>query len=126
MGKMDEQIASLQEYKSDINDLEQHGWKNSLRIVGMEHNTERETVEECIDKVVVLVSKTLDVRLEIRDIDIAHRLGKFKKNKPRTIIVKFTHRTKKAEIIRGRRKLKGSEIVIFGVRTRRNCQKLTN
>lgn len=57
------------------NDLEQRGRANSIRIMGLEDNKEKETVQESKGNIVKLVSNRLGVHLEPRDIDIAHRLG---------------------------------------------------
>ncbi|XP_069106822.1 protein unc-13 homolog C-like [Argopecten irradians] len=117
----DEIISDLEER---YNDLEQHGRKNSIRINGLQDNSDKESVEECVKKVVELVNTKLNVPLQPHDIDIAHRLGKFDNARKRSIIVKFTHRRKKHEITRSRRKLKGSGITIFEDLTKTNQQRL--
>ena len=48
-----------------------------------------------------------------KDIDIAHRLGRYSRDKPRGVIVKLVHRSKKHEIVRARRKLKGTRYTVF-------------
>ena len=95
-----------------INDLEQYSRKNNIRISGMPESG-FETAEETIEVVVKKLNTTmrnLDLRYE--DIDIAHRLGKKKKDIHRQIIVKFNSRLKRDEILRQRRILKGTDIFI--------------
>ncbi|XP_069125107.1 227 kDa spindle- and centromere-associated protein-like [Argopecten irradians] len=113
-------VTQKMEYK--LNDLEQHGRKDSLRIIGLEDPSEKETVEECVEKIVSFVTDKLEVNLTKSDINIAHRLGHFSRSKPRSIIVKFTSRRKKHDIIRARKKLRGSGKVIFEDLTRDNQQ----
>ncbi|OWF56252.1 Protein unc-13-like C [Mizuhopecten yessoensis] len=105
-----------------LNDLEQHGRKDSLRIMGLEDTSEKESVEECVEKIVEFVTDKLSVNLTRNDINIAHRLGNFNRAKPRSVIVKFTTRRMKHEIIRARRKLKNTRYVIFEDLTRDNQQ----
>lgn len=121
--KLESRVEEIQE-KADgkINDLEQHGRKDSIRIIGLEDGSEQETVEECVVKVVNFVTDKLEVQLSKDDISIAHRLGRFRRNKPRNIIVKFTRRRKKHEIIRARKVLKKSGFIIFEDLTKVNQQ----
>ena len=60
-----------------------------------------------------LSTKKLEVPLTDEDIDRSHRVGKPKAGgKARTIIVKFTRNNKKTQIMKARRKLKGTNIGI--------------
>lgn len=119
----DDRQEVKKETKNRLNDLEQHGRKNSVRIFGLE-DTARESVEECVDKVVGFVNDRLSLNVQNGDIDIAHRLGKFTGERPRSIIVKFTHRRTKHNIIKARKGLKGSGYTIFEDLTKLNQQKL--
>ena len=62
-----------------------------------------------------LFESKLDIKLRERDIDVAHRLGKFikKEQKSRAIIVKFMRRDDRMKVIKNCRKLKGSSIVVI-------------
>ncbi|XP_060077626.1 rab11 family-interacting protein 4B-like [Ylistrum balloti] len=126
VSKLEEQCEKVKEKHSEMigkyNGLEQQGRKNSLRIVGIQDENMKETVEDCVRSVVTFVRDTLKVPVQERDIDIAHRLGKFSASKSRNIIVKFTHRWKKQEILRARKKLKGTNFVVFEDLTRLNQQ----
>lgn len=119
-GEIDQLKASREKTEFQLNDLEQHGRKDSIRITGLDDPSEKETVEECVGKVVDFVTEKLGVELTKNEVSIAHRLGKYTREKPRNVIVKFTTRRKKHEIIRARRKLRGSRFVIFEDLTREN------
>ncbi|XP_069132016.1 uncharacterized protein [Argopecten irradians] len=113
------------ELESKFNDLEQQGRKNSVRIFGLTDPSVKESAEECVKRVVEFSNSKLKVPLRTEDIDIAHRLGKFDQSKKRAVIVKFTHRTKKFEIIKSRRILRNSGITVSEDLTRINQQRLS-
>ncbi|XP_060081921.1 sialoadhesin-like [Ylistrum balloti] len=98
--------------------------KNSLRIAGLEDISPKVTAEECVEKIVTFVNDKLNVSLCSEDIDVAHRLGKFSKTKPRNVIVKFVRRRKRHQIIKSRRKLKGTGYTVSEDLTRLNQQKV--
>ncbi|XP_033725206.1 uncharacterized protein LOC117315171 [Pecten maximus] len=92
--------------------------------IGLEDSNKNETVEECVEKIVKFAKEKLKVTIDNADIDIAHRLGMFQRDKPRNIICKFTHRRTKFEIIKQRKVLKGSRCYIVEDLTRTNQQRL--
>ena len=97
--------------------------KDSIRIYGLTEDDIPETTEKCITKVVELLNKKLGMNVTLKDISIAHRLGKTSgtvQANPRGVIVKFTSRIMKSEAIRQRKALKGTKIVIREDLTRRN------
>ena len=107
-----EAIAKLAVYKSELamqhlNDLEQHSRKDSVRMFGVRDLNKQETAEKSVN-VVVDVLSSIDVQITKNDISIAHRLGKFTKNKARPIIVKFKSQLHKNQALYQRRKLKGT------------------
>ncbi|XP_033730300.1 uncharacterized protein LOC117319636 [Pecten maximus] len=112
--------ANIGDLENQLNDLEQHGRKNSIRISGLRDPSARESVEECVKNVVEFANTQLTVPLCPEDIDIAHRLGGFDTARKRSVIVKFTHRRKKQEIIRARRILRGSGFTVSEDLTRTN------
>lgn len=85
IGTLENQVVELQfakeSAKASHNDLEQHGRKHSIRISGLEDSSADETVEECVARVVEFVNAKLNVRLDSNDIDIAHRLERFVRDK---------------------------------------------
>ncbi|XP_021357824.1 uncharacterized protein LOC110453266 [Mizuhopecten yessoensis] len=112
------------EQDNKLNDLEQYGRKNTIRIVGLEDSNRNETDEECVEKIVKFVYDKLNVTIVEADIDIAHRLGVYQRGKPRNIICKFTHRIRKFKIIKQRKLLKGTRCFIMEDLTRINQQRL--
>ncbi|XP_069109651.1 uncharacterized protein [Argopecten irradians] len=114
----------IYELENKQNDLEQHGRKNSIRIVGLEDSNRNESVDECIGKIVKLVKDKLKIGINKHDIDIAHRLGPYQQGKLRNVICKFTHRTSKIDIVKQRKVLKGSGCYIMEDLTRKNQQRL--
>jgi hypothetical protein len=95
-----------------VNDLEQYGRKSNVRIFGLPDGKKDETVQETAEEVVRLLSSQLKMDVNVDDIDIAHRLGRFETGKPRAVIVKFMRRCHRMEAIYKRRALKGTRVVI--------------
>jgi len=110
-----DQINTLNEkmniQERDINNIEQNGRANSLRITGIVDDR-NETVEESVKKVAELCEHDLDVHIEPNDIDIAHRIGRYNEGYSRTIICKFVQRRVKDKVIKNRSKQHGSGKVI--------------
>lgn len=105
------------------NDLEQYTRRNSVRIYGLEDPKNKEEPDETAVKVIQTLNDKLHIRVDVRDIDIAHRMGAFRADGNRPVICKFVSRMLKTRIIRERRKLKGTKIVIRDDLTLKN-QKL--
>ena len=100
----------INDRKEKMNDLEQYGRRNNVRITGISYDKENETAYETTDGVLRLLNEKLDMNVGYQDIDIAHRLGKYKNNAKRAVIVKFVHRHVKASVMREARKLKNTNI----------------
>lgn len=107
-----QRLQDLEQSKLDYADLEQQGRKNTVRIFGVPDHDPKETAYDTMQQVVNVVSSNLDMGLSLADIDIAHRLGKFSKDKPRPIICKLVQRVCKIDIIKNRSKLKGKHMAI--------------
>lgn len=103
----------------DINELEQYTRKSSIRIFGLEDEEDEEMKDTC-EKVVGFLSEKVKMEIENEDIDIAHRLGKYRTTQSRPVIVKFMCRRKKLESIEKRTNLKGSKYVIRDDLTKEN------
>ncbi|KAH3787546.1 hypothetical protein DPMN_165672 [Dreissena polymorpha] len=71
-----------------------------------------------------LLTKKLGMPIATTDIDVAHRLGKFAKNKSRPVIVKFLRRQTKIEIMKKAKMLKGSRLFINEDLTKLNAEVL--
>ncbi|XP_060075693.1 uncharacterized protein LOC132555364 [Ylistrum balloti] len=126
--RLEQKVIELEDKQYQIaykqNDLEQHGRKNSIRIIGLEDTDKHESAEGCVSKIVGFVKSKLKVNIQEKDIDIAHRLDPYQTNKPRSVICKFVCRRKKIEVIRNRKALKGSKCFISEDLTQVNQQKL--
>ena len=117
-------------YKGDycreaINDLEQHGRSNTIRMYGVPGRPNEPAVES-VNIAVSVINSKLGFNFTRRDIDIAHRLPHFNKSNrsPQAIIVKFVRRMDKLSVMGKRKKLKHSKIVIQEDLTRQNSQML--
>ena len=64
------------------------------------------------DDLIKNVATKVGVEVQDQDIDRSHRLGAPKPGRPRPIIVKFTRYNKRSELIKSRRKLRGTIIGI--------------
>ena len=98
-----------------VNEAEQYSRRNCLKFFGVAEHDGEDT-----DEVVCTIAKEkLGVELSKHDIDRSHRVAvrnneriEGKKKKTRTIVMKFTSYRKRNEVLRSRRKLKGSGIGI--------------
>ena len=102
----------IEDRKEKLNDLEQYGRRNNIRITGIPFDKENETAYETTDNVLRLLNEKLDMEVGYQDIDIAHRLGKYKKDAKRPVIVKFVHRHVKGSVMREAKRLKNTNIYI--------------
>ena len=122
--KIEETVFSLKIKERDINDLEQYTRRNSVRVYGIHDTNKRESADETTEKVLNMLRNELGIALQPRDIDISHRIGRYRDDGNRVIICKFASRMDKIHVIRNRRKLKGKSIVIREDLTRKNQQVL--
>lgn len=107
-----------------INDLEQYGRRNNIRINGVPENGEEtsERTTRIATETLNRYIENLDIRRE--EIDIAHRLGKKKEGKHRQIIIKFQSRMLRDTVLKNRRVFKGSDIFVNEDLTKINQQVL--
>ncbi|XP_069105873.1 putative leucine-rich repeat-containing protein DDB_G0290503 [Argopecten irradians] len=82
-----------------INDLEQHGRANSIRISGVDDRKNDETVEETVQAIITMCKGTLNLDIDSKEIDVAHRLGSYTEKRSRNIICKFVQRRTKFKIM---------------------------
>ena len=120
--KKEKEIEKLLTYEK-LNDQEQYSRKNSIRLTSLPDDNMRETPWETAGKVVGNLNYHLNINLSEHDIDIAHRLGKFRHTgKGRAVIVKFVQRTTKQMVLANRKYLKGSVFSAFEDLTRLNAE----
>ncbi|XP_033123850.1 uncharacterized protein LOC117122406 [Anneissia japonica] len=88
-----------------LDDLEQYSRRNCLRFFGI-----KEASNEKADDIILKLANDIGVDLTLDDIERSHRVGRKFDNstKPRPIIVKFCSYRKRNDIIKSRRRLKGS------------------
>lgn len=86
-----------------IDELEQYGRRNNLRIRGIE-----ETTGENVNKIIMDTAKKIGARIDESCIDRAHRVGRPGNDKPRPIIVKFTSYAHRREMWINKKSLRGS------------------
>ena len=137
----------LKSVSRDINNLEQYSRRNNVRIFGI-----RESPNESTDKIVCDLAETIGVNINVSDIDRSHRVGRKgdgdqqavnatayqqagglsysdatrkKDSRSRAIIVKFTSHKFKYALMKNRRKLKGSGMVIVEDLTKHNMDLLS-
>ncbi|KAH3736170.1 hypothetical protein DPMN_042733 [Dreissena polymorpha] len=55
----------------------QYGRRNSIRITGLSNDTDQQASMAVADETVLMLNQKLGTHIEIRDIDVAHRLGKY-------------------------------------------------
>lgn len=109
-----------------INELEQYGRRNNIRINGIpevgteDADTTTHTVIETLN------NKIENLNLTPQQIDISHRLGPQLPGKKRQIIVKFVSRMIREKVITNRRKFKGTDIFICEDLTKMNNDVLSS
>lgn len=110
--KMASELNSLRDanvdYAMKVNDLEQYTRRNSLRVYGIPSTDDEDTTDTLLE----LFRNKLQVTLSTDDIDRSHRIGKPVDGKSRALIVKFVRHDDQNRVLRARRKLKGSKVVI--------------
>ena len=121
-----EQNTRLNNIDNKLNAEEQYSRRNCLRLFGYPEKPNENTDNIMIE----LANNTLKVDLSLDDIERSHRVGPKKEpgekgGKPRGIIIKFKSYRKRIEVLKNRRKLKGTKNVIVEDLTAKN-QSLLN
>lgn len=100
-----------QQTQLKLNDMEQYGRRNNIRIDGIE-NKDGEIADETT-KVVIqkLNTKMKNLNITEKDIDACHRIGETKSGK-RQIIVKFVSRQTRDRVIRSRKLFRDDSIYL--------------
>ena len=113
-----DEIADLKgAFKFDrLNAIEKDQYEriNDIKIYGLvEKGGENgENSDQTIRAVRKLFRDKLNIEVRETDIDTAHRLGRFETDRERSVIVRFTRRTVKNDVIRNRKKLKDTPVII--------------
>lgn len=93
-----------------IDELEQYGRRNALRVSNEWPEVENENTDLLI---LSMANDQLGVQLEPTDISRSHRVGSSFAKKPRPVLVKFTSYRARERVFRARTKLKNSGTNIF-------------
>ena len=90
-------------------ELEDRSRRNNIRISGVKEN-EKESWDDCKEK----VNNVLENNLNVKDVKIerAHRVGKKRSDKPRTIVCKLLSYSDKERVLAKLGTLKGTDIYI--------------
>ena len=109
--QLDETNAELQRLKNIIrdqqtmiDDIEQHGRRDSLRIAGIPENPDHDDTDGAILK--VCEQMKVQPKIEPKDIAVSHRVGKSGQGRTRQIIVKFATRNIRERVFKARTELK--------------------
>ena len=107
LGFMEAKVSLRAQCEAEV--LEQYNRRDNLKLFGMPEDS----VENTIEKVMSLCSH-LDAKVDERDISIAHRLPT-PNGRVKPIIVKFSRRVAKIDVMRKKKKLRDeqSDIRVF-------------
>ena len=123
-----EEISGLRQRETitynKINDIEQYSRRNNIRILGLK-DSKAETYTDTGKCVQELIRNKLGLKqFEHKHIDIAHRVGPYRPNSDRPVIVRFNSHNCAQTVLLHRRILKGSSLVITEDLTRINAARL--
>ena len=105
-------LLNPDEVSDKLVELEDRSRRNNLRIDGIEESPD-ETWETCENKIKDIIKEKLDIETDV-ELDRCHRMGKKRGNRPRTLICRFTKFKDKQCVLSNARKLKGTNIYIYG------------
>ena len=111
MKEITEDLLDSDKVSSKLIELEDRSLRNNLRIDGIAED-QNESWHECEEKVLEVIKGKLEIQDPI-EIDRCHRMGKHKRNRPRTIIFKLNKFKDKQKILRNARNLKDTGIFIY-------------
>ena len=86
--------------KEIANEQAQYSRRNSIRVTGIKDDSAKQSSLQTKCQFIKMYSDKLGISIHADEIDIAHRIGPFKENNTRQIIVKFVRRQTKINIIK--------------------------
>ena len=108
IARKDQEILKLKntvvDLRSELDQLEQHGRRDSLRFTGLPENEAHDDTDKLILDVCSAIK--IDPPVQPTDIAVSHRLGKKAPGKNRQIIVKFATRNIRERVFSARTDLK--------------------
>ena len=111
MKEKTEDLLDPDKVSSEPIELEDRSRRNNLRINGIAEY-QNESWHECEEKVLEVIKEKLEIQDPI-ETDRCHRMGKHKRNRPRTIIFKLNKFKDKQKILRNAINLKDTGIFIY-------------
>jgi len=124
---LEDRVRSDEDYVDKVtNDLEQYGRRNNIRISGIDGDANRQTSETTTTLVINTIKEKTGFELNVNDIDVAHRLGKYRQGKQRPVIVKFVRRQTKIQAFSHAKQLRQSAIYINEDLTKTNQEVLSS
>lgn len=104
----DDKICKLEEYvETRLDELEQYGRRNNLRIFGVPEKQDENT-----DDIVLDIASKIGVDMDISYIDRCHRVGRKVPGANRPIIVKFSGYAVRAEYFQKKKQLRGTKTTV--------------
>ena len=100
--------SQLTQLKEKCNDNEQYSRRCNIRTTGIEENDR----EDSYNKVIDFCDKELGVKIDPKEIDRAHRVGRPENGRHRSMIVKLKSFRVKLQVMMNKRKLKGKKIFV--------------
>uniref|UniRef100_A0A6M2CRQ2 Putative endonuclease-reverse transcriptase n=1 Tax=Rhipicephalus microplus TaxID=6941 RepID=A0A6M2CRQ2_RHIMP len=98
----------IQTLEARFDDAENRSQRNNLIFYGLPDTNHSETFSESEELIVSLCSKHLNIKIDTKEVERAHRLGRHKPGQHRPVIVKFTSFKTKETILSNGKKLKGT------------------
>ncbi|KAH3842900.1 hypothetical protein DPMN_116404 [Dreissena polymorpha] len=95
-------------------------------MAGVPDDQDRQSSVSVTNQIINLVHTHLGISMVPNDIDIGHRLGKFKPNSNRPVIVKFVRRQTKIDILQKAKLFKGLGIYVNEDLTKLNAEVLAS
>lgn len=92
--------AKDEKHTERLNDMEQYGRRNNIRISGISHDVDKQTSEQTTKQVLDMIKHRMGVKVSTEDVDICHRLGRFKPGESRQVIVRFVKRQTKIDVMK--------------------------
>lgn len=103
--RLEEQVTDLRE---KLDAVERHSRIKTIRVHGISE-VNGENVQE---KVLGVFNSKMDLNVNSCELDKCHRIGMRTNERPRAVLVTFLRLEMKQDVIRARKKLKGSNVVI--------------
>ena len=105
--------------KYEINNLEQYTRRENIRIFGVKDSA-WEQGDKSTTLAIDIIKTKMKINIREEDIEAAHRVGRFKADKNRAIIVRFSSRRVKERVMVEKKKLKGTGIFVSEDLTKMN------